>query len=135
YTVKNLEFASTVEPKNARIQQKLAWANGQRKAGLPTIPSTIEEEMETNPFMRVDLPELQIMPQAFVLVSRCSYAYSSSFGSIGCQSPVEALREIRQMKDNWRGWIGSCNQLNSNENWIMDEFGTNVPLFLVDECR
>ncbi|MBA0841821.1 hypothetical protein Goarm_001682, partial [Gossypium armourianum] len=135
YTVKNLQFASTVEPKNARIQQKLAWANGQRKAGLPTIPSTIEEEMETNPFMRVDLPELQIMPQAFVLVSRCSYAYSSSFGSIGCQSPVEALREIRQMKDNWRGWLGSCNQLNSNENWIMDEFGTNVPLFLVDECR
>ncbi|PPD85222.1 hypothetical protein GOBAR_DD17821 [Gossypium barbadense] len=103
YTVKNLQFASTVEPKNARIQQKLAWANGQRKAGLPTIPSTIEEEMETNPFMRVDLPELQIMAQAFVLVSRCSYAYSSSFGSIGCQSPVEALREIRQMKDNWRG--------------------------------
>ncbi|KAA3464607.1 hydroxyacylglutathione hydrolase cytoplasmic [Gossypium australe] len=83
YTVKNLQFASTVEPNNARIQQKLAWANGQRKAGLPTIPSTIEEEMETNPFMRVDLPELQ--------------------GSIGCQSPVEALREIRQMKDNWRG--------------------------------
>ncbi|KAK8629040.1 hypothetical protein V6N13_077897 [Hibiscus sabdariffa] len=83
YTVKNLQFALTVEPKNARIQQKLTWANGQRQAGLPTIPSTIEEEMETNPFMRVDLPELQ--------------------GSIGCQSPVETLQEIRRMKDNWRG--------------------------------
>ncbi|KAK8514380.1 hypothetical protein V6N13_063271 [Hibiscus sabdariffa] len=83
YTVKNLQFALTVEPKNARIQQKLTWANGQRQAGLPTIPSTIEEEMETNPFMRVNLPELQ--------------------GSIGCQSPVETLREIRRMKDNWRG--------------------------------
>ncbi|XP_017985205.1 PREDICTED: hydroxyacylglutathione hydrolase cytoplasmic isoform X1 [Theobroma cacao] len=83
YTVKNLQFALTVEPKNARIQQKLAWATSQRQAGLPTIPSTIEEELETNPFMRVDLPELQ--------------------GRIGCQSPVEALREIRRMKDNWRG--------------------------------
>ncbi|XVF24289.1 hypothetical protein REPUB_Repub13aG0114700 [Reevesia pubescens] len=83
YTVKNLQFASTVEPKNVRIQQKLTWANNQRQAGLPTIPSTIEEEMETNPFMRVDLPELQV--------------------SIGCQSPVDALREIRRMKDNWRG--------------------------------
>ncbi|XP_022764888.1 hydroxyacylglutathione hydrolase cytoplasmic isoform X2 [Durio zibethinus] len=83
YTVKNLQFAMTVEPKNERIQQKLTWANSQRQAGLTTIPSTIEEEMETNPFMRVDLPELQ--------------------GSIGCQSPVEALREIRRMKDNWRG--------------------------------
>lgn len=83
YTVKNLQFALTVEPKNTRLQQKLAWANSQRQAGLPTIPSTIEEEMETNPFMRVDLPELQ--------------------GSIVCQSPVETLQEIRRMKDNWRG--------------------------------
>ena len=59
YTVKNLQFALTIEPDNSRIQQKLAWALKQRQAGQPTIPSTIEEEMETNPFMRVDLPELQ----------------------------------------------------------------------------
>lgn len=26
----------------------------------PTIPSTIEEELETNPFMRVDLSAVQI---------------------------------------------------------------------------
>ncbi|GLT88493.1 hypothetical protein SLE2022_065180 [Rubroshorea leprosula] len=83
YTLKNLQFASTVEPKNVRIQQRLSWANHQQEAGLPTIPSTIEEEMETNPFMRVDLPELQ--------------------ESVGCKSPVEALREIRRRKDNWRG--------------------------------
>ncbi|XVE86009.1 hypothetical protein DITRI_Ditri18aG0001800 [Diplodiscus trichospermus] len=82
YTVKNLQFALTVEPKNARMQEKLAWATSKQQAGLPTIPSTIEEEMETNPFMRVDLREIQ--------------------GSIGCNSPVEALREIRRMKDNWR---------------------------------
>lgn len=60
YTVKNLQFALTVEPDNARIQQKLSWAQQQRQAGLPTIPSTIEEELETNPFMRVDLPKIQV---------------------------------------------------------------------------
>lgn len=83
YTVKNLQFARTVEPENLRIQQKLTWAQNQKKAGQPTIPSTIEEEMETNPFMRVDLPEIQ--------------------EKVGCKSPIEALREIRKRKDNWKG--------------------------------
>ncbi|EXC21105.1 Hydroxyacylglutathione hydrolase cytoplasmic [Morus notabilis] len=83
YTVKNLQFALTVEPDNARIQQKLSWAQQQRQAGLPTIPSTIEEELETNPFMRVDLPDIQ--------------------KKVGCHSAVEAIREIRRLKDNWRG--------------------------------
>lgn len=60
YTVKNLQFALTVEPDNVKIQQKLTWAQHQRQAGIATIPSTIEEELETNPFMRVDLPEIQV---------------------------------------------------------------------------
>lgn len=60
YTVKNLQFALTVEPDNAKIAQKLAWAERQRRVGLPTIPSTIQEELESNPFMRVDLPEVQV---------------------------------------------------------------------------
>ncbi|PKI33900.1 hypothetical protein CRG98_045730 [Punica granatum] len=83
YTVKNLQFALTVEPDNAKIQQKLSWAQNQRQKGLPTIPSTIAEELETNPFMRADLPEVQ--------------------ERAGCKSPVEALRLIRERKDKWRG--------------------------------
>ncbi|KAK3022371.1 hypothetical protein RJ639_047345 [Escallonia herrerae] len=83
YTVKNLQFALTVEPDNAAIARKLSWAQHQRKSDLPTVPSTIGEELETNPFMRVDLPEIQ--------------------GIVGQKSPVEALREIRQRKDKWRG--------------------------------
>ncbi|XP_072959464.1 hydroxyacylglutathione hydrolase cytoplasmic [Typha angustifolia] len=83
YTKKNLQFALTVEPENEKISQKLLWAQHQHHAGLPTIPSSIGEEFETNPFMRVDLPEIQ--------------------AKLGCGSPVEALREIRKLKDNWRG--------------------------------
>ncbi|KAJ0101585.1 hypothetical protein Patl1_06794 [Pistacia atlantica] len=77
YTVKNLQFALTVEPNNAKIQQKLSWAQQQRQAGFPTVPSTIDEEMETNPFMRVDLPELQN-----ALLCKLSYAdiFASSAG-------------------------------------------------------
>ncbi|CAN1151451.1 Hydroxyacylglutathione hydrolase cytoplasmic [Linum perenne] len=83
YTVKNLQFAQTVEPDNAKISEKLTWAKQQRQAGLPTIPSTIVEEMETNPFIRADLPDLQ--------------------SKVGCNAAVETLAKIREMKDNWRG--------------------------------
>ncbi|KZV42598.1 hydroxyacylglutathione hydrolase cytoplasmic [Dorcoceras hygrometricum] len=83
YTVKNLQFALTVEPENAKVSEKLKLAEQKRNEGVPTIPSSIEEELETNPFMRVDLPEVQ--------------------EKVGCSSPVDALREIRQRKDNWRG--------------------------------
>ncbi|XP_022986362.1 hydroxyacylglutathione hydrolase cytoplasmic [Cucurbita pepo subsp. pepo] len=83
YTVKNLLFALTVEPDNEKIKGKLLWAQGQRQAGHATVPSTIEEEMETNPFMRVDLPQLQ--------------------ERVGSHSPVEAIGEIRRLKDIWKG--------------------------------
>lgn len=83
YTVKNLQFALTVEPENEKIKQKLSWAQEQRLKGEPTIPSTLEDEFETNPFMRVDLPELQ--------------------AKVGATSPVQAMGEMRKKKDNWRG--------------------------------
>lgn len=40
YTVKNLEFASSIEPTNEAITAKLGWAKEQRKKELPTVPST-----------------------------------------------------------------------------------------------
>lgn len=66
--MKNLQFALTVESENAKIAEKLAWAQSQRNAGFPTIPSTIAEELETNPFMRVDTSEIQVS-MLHVLVS------------------------------------------------------------------
>ncbi|CDJ66855.1 hydroxyacylglutathione hydrolase, putative [Eimeria necatrix] len=59
YTLANLRFAASVEPNNAAVQNKLEWAQQQRNAGKPTIPSSIGEEKTYNPFMRVDRPEVQ----------------------------------------------------------------------------
>lgn len=53
YTVSNLRFAETLEPNNAEIAKKLAWAKAQREQGVPTLPSTLREERLTNPFLRV----------------------------------------------------------------------------------
>ena len=59
YTANNLKFAATVEPSNEAIQRKLEWALEKATSKSPTVPSTVKEELETNPFMRVHLPSLQ----------------------------------------------------------------------------
>ena len=54
YTVKNLRFAQTIEPKNAEIAERLAEAKECQARGEPTLPSTIGAELRTNPFLRVN---------------------------------------------------------------------------------
>ncbi|CAK8695928.1 hydroxyacylglutathione hydrolase, mitochondrial-like [Clavelina lepadiformis] len=59
YSVSNLKYAKFAEPDNPSVQNKLQWAMKQRMENLPTIPSTIGEELEYNPFMRVNDPVVQ----------------------------------------------------------------------------
>ncbi|XP_041367358.1 hydroxyacylglutathione hydrolase, mitochondrial-like isoform X2 [Gigantopelta aegis] len=59
YTVSNLKYASHVEPTNQVLKNKLEWAKSQRDKKEPTIPSTIGEELQINPFMRVKEASVQ----------------------------------------------------------------------------
>lgn len=59
YTQKNLEFALTVEPQNKKVADKLERVRPLRAKGLPTVPSTIREEIETNPFLRWESEEIR----------------------------------------------------------------------------
>lgn len=52
YTVKNLQFALEVEPRNGEIQSRLEEEQRKRQQNLSTIPSTIALERRTNPFLR-----------------------------------------------------------------------------------
>ncbi len=52
YTVSNLRFAQHAEPDNQAVKDKLARAQALRERGEPTVPSTIGEELATNPFVR-----------------------------------------------------------------------------------
>lgn len=54
YTLSNLQFARQVEPENARIATYTAWCEQQRADDAPTLPSTIGQELQVNPFLRVD---------------------------------------------------------------------------------
>ncbi|MFN8628186.1 MAG: hydroxyacylglutathione hydrolase [Candidatus Binatia bacterium] len=59
YTEKNLRFARTLEPDNAALRDKLAWAAEQVRQQRPTVPTTIASEKATNPFLRWTSPELR----------------------------------------------------------------------------
>ena len=58
YTEKNLRFAALLEPSNRALAEKLAAVQARRRAGKPTVPSTIGEEKATNPFLRTASAEL-----------------------------------------------------------------------------
>lgn len=58
YTVANLEFAAAVEPGNDRLRCRLERARDRLGRGLPTLPSGLDEELATNPFLRCEVPEV-----------------------------------------------------------------------------
>lgn len=56
YTMANLGFAIAVEPDNQALQLRLVSEAGKRADNVPTVPSTIELEQATNPFLRASAP-------------------------------------------------------------------------------
>jgi hydroxyacylglutathione hydrolase len=84
YTQKNLEFALDIEPDNAAISERLRQVREQRAAGRPSVPSTLMQECETNPFLRWDAPT--VITRALAL---------------GAQSdaPDEVFATLRRAKD------------------------------------
>lgn len=59
YTLANLAFAKAVEPDNYLIEQRIAEVNQQREAGQPSVPTTLELELNTNPFLRCHLESVR----------------------------------------------------------------------------
>jgi hydroxyacylglutathione hydrolase len=58
YTAANIKFARTVEPDNKALAEREAEAKREIERGLPTIPVTMGEEKQANPFLRADMPEV-----------------------------------------------------------------------------
>jgi hydroxyacylglutathione hydrolase len=58
YTLKNLQFAITVDSANPVLQERLLLVTKMRDRKEPTIPTTIGLELATNPFFRWDDPAL-----------------------------------------------------------------------------
>lgn len=83
YTEKNAKFALTVDPGNPKLISRVAEVTRRRSAGEPTVPSTLAEELETNPFLRATDPDIQ-----------------AHLGMDGAD-PAEVFAEIRARKDRF----------------------------------
>ncbi len=52
YTASNAKFALSVDPQNTALISRSSEIDAKRAKGLPTVPSTLATEIETNPFLR-----------------------------------------------------------------------------------
>lgn len=59
YTLKNAEFALTVESGNDALQERAAQVRRLRSEGKPTLPTTLGSELEVNPFLRPHSAEIR----------------------------------------------------------------------------
>jgi hydroxyacylglutathione hydrolase len=59
YTGANCRFALTVEPENEALQARAAEVAQNDARGAPSLPTTIGQELATNPFLRAASPAIQ----------------------------------------------------------------------------
>ena len=59
YTNNNCRFALTVEPENAALQLRAGEVATLAKESKPALPTTIKQELATNPFLRPWSPAIQ----------------------------------------------------------------------------
>jgi hydroxyacylglutathione hydrolase len=85
YTESNLRFALTLEPRNPKVAARYERVQAQRARGVPTVPSTLEEEKQTNPFLRWDSKEIQASVKAAAPGQR--------------MDPVSIFASVRKLKD------------------------------------
>jgi hydroxyacylglutathione hydrolase len=89
YTLANLSFAREVEPYNQELDRRLEKVRVARAQGQPTVPSTIAEELETNPFLRCN--------QSAVI------AAAEARAVLDLPTEVDVFAVIRGWKDGWQG--------------------------------
>ena len=83
YTQANGAFALTIEPDNPALISRMKDIASARAAGIPTVPSSLTLEKETNPFLRATEPAVQ-----------------RRLGMEGAD-PAEVFAEIRARKDRF----------------------------------
>lgn len=63
YTLKNLQFALTLEPELTVLKNKMTEVQIKLSQGLATVPSTLAEEKSYNPFLRWMNPSLRALAE------------------------------------------------------------------------
>jgi hydroxyacylglutathione hydrolase len=83
YTLSNLKFALSLEPNNSNLQKRKIVIEDLRADHVPTVPTTMRQEKETNPYLRLDSAEIL-----------------HNLNMVGA-APVDVFAAIRKRKDNF----------------------------------
>jgi hydroxyacylglutathione hydrolase len=83
YTESNAKFALTIETDNAELRARAGTIAELRAAGKPTLPTTIAQELATNPFLRAEQETV-----------------AAAIGMRGADA-AEVFAEIRRRKDRF----------------------------------
>lgn len=59
YTAANARFALSIEPGNTALQSRAMEIERLRADGKPTLPTRLDHELETNPFLRAHVPAIR----------------------------------------------------------------------------
>ena len=86
YTLDNIGFAKWVEPDNPALLQREVEVLEKVERGTPTVPSTLETELETNPFLRLSEPTVIAAAQAHMREPS--------------DDPIAVFTALRQWKDS-----------------------------------
>ena len=84
YTANNAKFALSIDPTNKRLVERAQTIKTLRIKNKYTVPSMLELEMATNPFLRSSIA-----------------SFKELFGMNG-SSAVEVFTKVRILKDNFK---------------------------------
>lgn len=87
YTEKNLLFAQAVEPENEAVKERLHKVREWRADNQPSLPSLLRDEMQFNPFLRWDQPQ--------VIAAACERAGNDN------SDPDAVFATVRAWKDDF----------------------------------
>ena len=83
YTVKNSEFCLMYDPNNEKLKRKISENEKKIKEGFPTIPVSLQDEIDMNIFLRSDQKNIQTNL------------------SLIEPTPLETFSKLRDLKDNF----------------------------------
>lgn len=84
YTQSNARFAVSVDPENTKLSERKQQIDEMRSKGIPTVPATLAEELQTNPFLRAADPNIK-----------------KNLGLQATVSDIDAFTAVRRAKDNF----------------------------------
>jgi hydroxyacylglutathione hydrolase len=86
YTANNLAFCQRIEPDNPLLRARIRQTARLRQQGVPTVPSSLSDELVTNAFLRTHIPEVK---------------HSAEWISMEkCENEIQVFASLREKKNN-----------------------------------